>query len=117
MMPAIRLHPEKMRSAVKQGYATATDLADYLVRKGIPFRDAHEIVGRAVRAGLDSQRDLADLTLEELRRFSDKIDEDVYQVLTPEGSAQARDHFGGTAPDQVRSAIQRARQRLTREGG
>jgi argininosuccinate lyase len=117
MMPAIRLHPEKMRSAVKQGYATATDLADYLVRKGIPFRDAHEIVGRAVRAGLDSQRDLADLPLEELRRFSDKIDEDVYQVLTPEGSAQARDHFGGTAPDQVRSAIQRARQRLTREGG
>jgi len=95
-----------------KGYATATDLADYLVRKGIPFRDAHEVVGKAVALGVEKGCDLAELNLQELRGFSSHIDDDVYQVLTLEGSVAARDHIGGTAPVQVRAAIQRAQERL-----
>jgi argininosuccinate lyase len=106
-----------MRAAARQGFATATDLADYLVRKGIPFRDAHEVVGKAVALGVREGRDLSELTLEELRGFSPAIGEDVFAVLTLEGSLAARDHLGGTAPDQVRAAIARARARIGRADG
>ena len=92
-----------------QGFATATDLADYLVRKNLPFRDAHEVVGKAVAMGVDTGKDLSELTLEELQQFSDRIEEDVFDVLTLEGSVEARNHIGGTAPDQVRRAIVIAR--------
>jgi len=116
MMHAIRVRPARMRDAAMRGYATATDLAEYLVRKGVAFRDAHEVVGRAVRAGIESGRDLSDLPIEELRGFSSKIEEDVFAVLTLEGSVAARNHFGGTAPDQVLASISRARQRMGRQG-
>jgi argininosuccinate lyase len=95
-----------------QGFATATDLADYLVRKGVAFRDAHEIVGKSVALGVETKRDLSEMSLTELQAFSDVIGEDVFDVLTLEGSVAARDHIGGTAPKQVRAAIDRARQRL-----
>ncbi len=114
MIAGIRVRPEAMAAALKQGYATATDLADYLVKKGLPFRDAHEAVARAVRAAEEKGCDLADLPLDELRRFSPLVGEDVFAVLTVEGSLAARDHIGGTAPAQVRAAIARARERLGR---
>lgn len=109
MMRHIRCNRERMRAAAQQGFATATDLADYLVRRGIAFRDAHEIVGKAVAFGIRERRDLAELTLEELRRFSPAIGPDVFEVLTLEGSVAARDHLGGTAPNQVRAAVARRR--------
>jgi len=112
MMANLSCDRERMRAAAAQGFSTATDLADYLVRKGLPFRDAHEVVGQAVALGVREGRDLAELTLEELRGFSPHIDSDVYAVLTLDGSVAARDHLGGTAPRQVRAAIARARQRL-----
>ncbi|HSG11880.1 MAG TPA: argininosuccinate lyase [Gammaproteobacteria bacterium] len=112
MMPAIQLRHDNMRTAARQGFSTATDLADYLVRQGIAFRDAHEIVGRAVRYGVDNDKDLADMTLAELQAFSDVIGDDVFAVLTLEGSMAARNHAGGTAPDQVRAAAIHARERL-----
>ncbi len=111
MIPGIRCRTENMRAAAMKGFATATDLADYLVRKGIPFRDAHEVVGKAVALGVRKGCDLADLSLEELRGFSGQIEDDVFEVLTLEGSIAARDHIGGTAPRQVRVAIERARRR------
>ena len=104
--------PEAMRAALLEGHATATDLADYLVRKGVPFRDAHEAVGRAVREAERRGCDLASLPLDVLRRFSPKIGADVGRILTPEGSLAARNHVGGTAPAQVRKAIASARRRL-----
>ena len=112
MMPVLTVNRERMQAAARQGFSTATDLADYLVRKGIAFRDAHEIVGRAVRAGVDSNRDLAKMSLQELRAFSDSIEDDVFAVLTLEGSVAARNHTGGTAPEQVRIASARTRERL-----
>ena len=112
MMPGIVVKQEAMSAALRQGYATATDLADYLVRKGLPFRDAHEAVARAVRAAEAKASDLPALSLEELRGFSPLIAEDVYAVLTVEGSLAARNHIGGTAPDQVRGAIARVRASL-----
>jgi argininosuccinate lyase len=112
MLTGVTVKPEAMRAAVMQGFATATDLADYLVKKGVPFRDAHEVVARAVRAAEASGRDLADLPLAELQAFSPIITEDVYAVLTLEGSLAARNHLGGTAPAQVRAAIARARRRI-----
>jgi argininosuccinate lyase len=112
MMPTIEVHRDIMLQAARQGFSTATDLADYLVRKGIAFRDAHEIVGKAVRYGVDTGKDLADMTLAELQGFSSVIDNDVFAVLTLEGSMAARDHTGGTARVQVRNAIIAARQRL-----
>ncbi len=112
MMPAIQLRHDNMRTAARQGFSTATDLADYLVRQGIAFRDAHEIVGRAVRYGVENDKDLADMTLAELQAFSDVIGDDVFAVLTLEGSMAARNHAGGTAPDQVRAAAIHARERL-----
>jgi argininosuccinate lyase len=112
MVPAIVPKTEVMREAARRGFSTATDLADYLVRKGVAFRDAHEIVGKAVGHGVQAGKDLAEMTLEELRQFSAAIGEDVFDVLTLEGSVAARDHIGGTAPAQVRAAAGRARARL-----
>ncbi len=112
MAGGITVKPQAMRQAALQGYATATDLADYLVKKGLPFRDAHEAVAHAVRACEQRGCDLAELSTEELRQFSDLIGPDVHQVLTLEGSVAARHHVGGTAPEQVRLAIQRVRKLL-----
>jgi argininosuccinate lyase len=115
MIPAIRANRDRMQSAALKGFATATDLADYLVRKGTPFRDAHEVVGRAVAFCLQRQCDLAELSLSDLRQFSNRIEEDVFDVLTLEGSVAARDHVGGTAPRQVLTAFERARKRLQQD--
>ncbi|HVJ10933.1 MAG TPA: argininosuccinate lyase [Burkholderiales bacterium] len=104
--------PSAMRAAVLEGHATATDLADYLVRKGVPFRDAHDVVARAVREADSAGVDLAALPLSSLRAFSNKIEADVKRILTPEGSVAARKHIGGTAPAEVRRAVARARKRL-----
>jgi argininosuccinate lyase len=106
--------PRAMRAAALEGHATATDLADYLVRKGVPFRDAHEAVARAVREAERAGVDLAQLPLSRLKAFSPKIGADVKRVLTLEGSVAARDHVGGTAPAQVRKAIALARKRLAK---
>ncbi len=103
---------EAMRSATLEGFSTATDLADYLARKGVPFRDAHESVARAVREAEATGCDLSGLPLKVLRRFSAAIGDDIYEHLTPEGSVASRDHVGGTAPAQVRAAVARARRRL-----
>ena len=107
MVPAIKPKREIMREAALRGFSTATDLADYLVRKGLPFRDCHEIVGHAVKYGVQTGKDLAEMSLDELRQFSDQITDDVFAVLTLEGSVNARDHIGGTAPAQVRAAVKR----------
>jgi argininosuccinate lyase len=112
MVPGIRVKADNMAAALRQGYATATDLADYLVKKGLPFRDAHEAVARATKACEVKGCDLPDLPLADLQAFSPLIADDVYQVLTVAGSLAARDHIGGTAPRQVRAAIARARGRL-----
>jgi argininosuccinate lyase len=112
MLRGIKVNKEAMRIAATEGFATATDLADYLVKKGIPFRDAHEVVALAVRHAVDKGCDLSDLPLAELQKFSAQISEDVYQVLTLEGSLASRNHIGGTAPAQVKQAIARARQSL-----
>jgi argininosuccinate lyase len=112
MMPTVAVKRATMAIAATQGFSTATDLADYLVRKGMAFRDAHEIVGRAVRHGVNTGKDLAAMTLEELQDFSELISDDVFTVLTLEGSMAARNHPGGTAPAQVSNAITAARERL-----
>lgn len=117
MVPAIEAKPDNMREAARRGFATATDLADYLVRKGVPFRDAHEIVGKSVAYGIAENRDLAEMTLAELQQFSDIIADDVFEVLTLEGSVAARNHVGGTAPAQVRQAVQTAREALAARAG
>ena len=109
MIPGITTHPENMRDALRQGFSTATDLADYLTRKGLPFRDAHAAVGLAVRRAEELGVDLAQLPLGELQHLSPLIGEDVFAVLTIEGSLAARRHVGGTAPEQVLAAIARAR--------
>lgn len=113
MVPHIEAKRDNMYNAAKKGFATATDLADYLVRKGMAFRDAHEVVGLAVRLGLDTERDLSELSLTELQGVSEMISEDVFDILTLEGSVAARNHMGGTAPNTVRSAIQSARSSLS----
>jgi argininosuccinate lyase len=109
MITGIKAKPDAMRSAALQGYATATDLADYLVKKGMPFRDAHEAVALAVRFAEQRGCGLSDIGLAELQQFSTLIAEDVYQVLTLEGSVASRNHTGGTSPQQVEAAIARAR--------
>ena len=109
MLGTLECRRERMREAARLGYMTATDLADYLVRKAVPFRDAHEAVGRAVRSAMETGRDLSEMTLDELRAFSPAIESDVFGVLTLEGSVAARNHPGGTAPVQVRAAIARAK--------
>ena len=112
MIPLVKAKRDNMYQSAKRGFATATDLADYLVRKGMAFRDAHEVVGLAVRLGLNSQRDLSELTLDELKGFSTAIDSDVFAILSLEGSVALRNHIGGTAPAQVRKAIDAARQQM-----
>lgn len=107
MVDGIRVHPEAMRAAALQGFATATDLADYLVKKGLPFRDAHETVALAVRKCEEKGCDLADLSLDELKAFHPSIGEDIYGVLTLEGSVASRNHIGGTAPERVRFEAER----------
>ncbi len=109
MVPAIKANKENMQIAATQGFATATDLADYLVKKGMPFRDAHEVVGKAVAYCIEHNKGLDELALEELQNFSDSITKDVYDVLTLEGSVNSRNHIGGTAPSQVKVAIANAR--------
>jgi argininosuccinate lyase len=108
----LEVDAERMRAAASEGFATATDLADYLVKKGLPFRDAHEAVAQAVRHAESERCDLATLSLASLQRFSPLIEDDVYAVLTLEGSIASRDHPGGTAPAQVRAAIRVARASL-----
>ena len=103
---------DNMRAAVMKGFATATDLADYLVKKGVAFRDAHEVVATAVRVAGESGRGLEQLSLAELQSFSGLIGDDAKAVLAPEGSVTARNHIGGTAPKQVRAAVARAKRRL-----
>jgi len=110
MAPNLIARKDDMREAAMRGFSTATDLADYVVRKGIPFRDAHEIVGKAVGYGVKTGKDLSEMTLEELQQF--EITADVFDVLTLEGSVAARNHIGGTAPDQVRAAAARAKTAL-----
>lgn len=112
MIPAITSKKDSMLEAAKRGFSTATDLADYLVVKGMPFRDAHEVVGKSVAYGLETGKDLSEMSLEELQQFSDTITADVFEVLTLEGSVAARDHIGGTAPNQVRAAVARAKENL-----
>ena len=113
MVPHITAKKDNMYNAAKQGFATATDLADYLVRKGMAFRDAHEVVGLAVRLGVETNRDLSDISLEELQQFSAEITADVFDILKLEGSVAARKHIGGTAPNTVRAAITSAREQLS----
>ena len=112
MVPALVPRRDVMREAARRGFATATDLADYLVKRGLAFRDAHEVVGKAVGYGVSSGKDLAEMSLAELQEFSSDISDDVFEVLTLEGSVNARDHIGGTAPKQVRAAALRARDRI-----
>ncbi|HSB97559.1 MAG TPA: argininosuccinate lyase, partial [Spongiibacteraceae bacterium] len=112
MVPSIQPKADVMREAARRGFSTATDLADYLVRKGVAFRDAHEIVGKAVGYGVKTSKDLAEMTLAELQAFSTTITDDVFAVLTLEGSVAARNHIGGTAPAQVQAAALRAQQLL-----
>ena len=114
MAPHLEPNKPSMYEAARRGFSTATDLADYVVVKGIPFRDAHEIVGKAVAYGIETGKDLSEMTLEELQQFSDQITADVFDVLTLEGSVAARDHIGGTAPKQVVAAAKRARDRLAK---
>ena len=109
----ITVDATKMRAAAREGFATATDLADYLVRRGMPFRDAHEAVARAVRLAESRGCGLEDLATNELRAFAPLIGDDVAQALTLEGSVASRDHPGGTAPNQVRAAIRSARASLS----
>jgi argininosuccinate lyase len=112
MVPGITAKPQAMEQAALKGYATATDLADYLVKKGLPFRDAHETVAHAVKAAISHQVDLSELPLAVLQQFNPAIEKDVYGVLSLQGSLHARNTLGGTAPAQVRAQIARHRQRL-----
>jgi argininosuccinate lyase len=112
LVEGLKPAPRAMRAAVLEGHATATDLADYLVRKGVAFRDAHGVVARVVREAEKAGVDLASLPLSALQRFSVKIGPDIAKILTPEGSVAARKHAGGTAPAEVRKAVARARKRL-----
>ncbi|GAA6134591.1 argininosuccinate lyase [Oceaniserpentilla sp. 4NH20-0058] len=114
MMPFVVSKKEVMREAALRGFSTATDLADYLVRKGVAFRDSHEIVGSAVGYGVKTGKDLGEMSLEELQQFGDMITDDVFEVLTLEGSVSARDHLGGTAPNQVRAAAKRAAEKIAK---
>jgi argininosuccinate lyase len=113
MMRGITVNKENMRQAASEGFATATDLADYLVKKGMPFRDAHEVVALAVRHAVDQKVDLSELPLATLQKFAADITDDVYAVLTLEGSLQSRNHIGGTAPVQVKAAIARAKKEMS----
>ncbi|WP_075187180.1 argininosuccinate lyase [Teredinibacter haidensis] len=112
MVPALQANKESMYESAKRGFSTATDLADYLVRRGIPFRDSHEIVGKSVAYGIEQGKDLSEMSLQELQEFSSEIEQDVFDVLTLEGSVAARNHIGGTAPEQVLKAVAVAKDEL-----
>jgi argininosuccinate lyase len=113
MVPNIEAKTEVMLQATLRGFATATDLADYLVRKNVPFRDAHDMVGQAVQLAIKQGKSLEELSLAELNgNATSVIEQDIYEVLTPQGSIASRDHIGGTAPQQVRAAITRARAQI-----
>ncbi|MEK8087061.1 argininosuccinate lyase [Aquabacterium sp. A3] len=112
MAAGITVKPEAMERAAKKGYATATDLADYLVKKGLPFRDAHEVVAHAVKDAIAAGVDLSELSLDQLKAYNPAIEKDVYEVLSLRGSLNARNLLGGTAPEQVRAQVARHRQRL-----
>ncbi len=114
LIPTIKVNQETMYRAAAEGFATATDLADYLVVNGLPFRDAHEVVGKTVQFAIQHDKDLPSLTLPELQQFSKAIKDDVYMVLELEGSVSARNHVGGTAPKQVKAAIKRLRKKLNK---
>ncbi|PXX10725.1 argininosuccinate lyase [Nitrosomonas ureae] len=115
MLTGVQVNQQVMRQSALHGYATATDLADYLAKKGIPFRDAHEIVAKTVQFAEQKDCDLSELALDELQKFSSQIESDIFAVLTLEGSMQSRKHTGGTAPEQVQTAIQKAKEWLTAE--
>jgi argininosuccinate lyase len=112
MVPGIEVDAAAMRAAAEQGFSTATDLADYLARRGVPFRDAHEAVARAVRLAAERGVDLAALSVADLRQFAPQVDADVADVLTVDGSVAARNHIGGTAPEQVRAQAAAWQRRL-----
>jgi argininosuccinate lyase len=112
MIPSIKFNRDTMYQAALKGYATATDLAEYLVRANVPFRDAHEIVGNTVHYAIENQKALSDLSLEELQQFGEMIEQSVYDCLTLEGSVNSRNHIGGTAPESVTEQLKAARQRL-----
>ena len=112
MVPKLSVNREKTYQAAQQGYATATDLADYLVKKGVAFRDAHEAVGKTVAFAIDNSKDLSECTLKELQKFEPRIEEDVFEVLTLEGSINARNITGGTAPEQVLFQVNAGRERI-----
>ncbi len=112
LIPNITAKPENMRKAAESGFSTATDLADYLVKKGLPFRTAHDLVGRIVKRAITMGKRLDEMSPSELSADTDLIEDDIYNVLTPEGSVASRDHYGGTAPQQVKNAIKEARARL-----
>jgi argininosuccinate lyase len=105
----MRVNAETMKTAAAKGFSTATDVADYLVRKGMPFRDAHEVVGKAVRYCIDQGKDMPELTIEEWRAFSDKIEQDIAAAITLEASVNARRSTGGTALEKVKEEIERAK--------
>ena len=113
MVPEIKSNKLSMAESARKGFSTATDLADYLVRKNITFRDSHKIVGKAVAYGLAKDKDLSEMSLEELKNFSGAIEDDVYSILSLEGSVNARSHVGGTAPSQVRLAVKAAREKMS----
>jgi argininosuccinate lyase len=112
MVGGITVKPEAMEGAAKRGYATATDLADYMVKKGLAFRDAHEVVAHAVKTAIAKCVDLSELSLAELQTFNPKIEADVFECLSLRGSLNARNILGGTAPAQVRAQIARHSARL-----
>lgn len=105
MVPNIHANRENMLHSAIKGYTTATDLADYLVKKGLPFRDAHDVVGKAVAYGINSDKDLSEFSLEELQEFNSDIDSDVFDAISLEGSINSRNHLGGTSPKQILNAI------------
>jgi argininosuccinate lyase len=112
LLPRLRFDVDAMASAASRGYLNATDMADYLVSRGIPFRDAHHCVGKAVGYAVDHRKELHELTLEELRGFSPAIEEDIFDVLSVAAVIDRRKSYGGTATDMVASAIETARKHL-----
>ena len=112
MFSQVEFNADAMYRAAARGYSTATDLADYLVRKGVPFRDAHEVVGKVVGMAIADRIELEQVPLSQLQQFSEEIDTDVYEILSLEGSVEARNHIGGTAPERVKIAAEAAKQQL-----
>jgi argininosuccinate lyase len=112
MLPKIKLNKERMYYAAGRAYSNATDLADYLAKKGLPFREAHEISGKLVAMGIQERKDLQDLSMQDMQRVSSLIDRDVYKVLTLESVVSVRNSYGGTAPKQVKLQIKAARRAL-----